>query len=74
VHFWHDDALKNAKAEIVVAVAGVVVVAISRPAVPGVVVPATAADDPVGTINDRYPSEGHPIKDILPKVICVRNL
>ena len=72
MHFRHDDALKNAKVE--VAVAGVVVVAIRRSAVPGVVVPATAAIDPVGTITDRYPSEGHPIKDILPKVICVRNL
>ena len=57
MHFRHDDALKNAKAEVVVAVAGVVVVAIGRSAVPGVVVPATAADDPVGVITDRYPSE-----------------
>ncbi len=69
MHFRHDDALKNAKAEVVVAVAGVVVVAIRRPTVPGGVVPATAAIDPVGTITNRYPSEGHPIKDILPKVI-----
>ena len=55
MHFRHDDALKNAKVE--VAVAGVVVVAIRGSAVPGVVVPATAVIDPVGTIADRYPSE-----------------
>jgi hypothetical protein len=72
VHFRHDDALKKAKAEVVVAVAGVVVVAIRRPAVPGVVVPATAANDPVGAITDRYPLEEHLIKDILPKSICIR--
>jgi hypothetical protein len=58
VHFRHDDALKKAKAEVVVAVVavvGVVVVAVSIPAVPGVVVPATAADDPFGAITDCYP-------------------
>ena len=66
MHFWHDDALKKAKAEVVVAVARVVIVAVSGPAVPGVVVPATAANDTVCAITDRYPSEEHLIKDILP--------
>ena len=74
MYFRHDDALKKAKTEIVVAVVGVVVVAIRRTAVPGVVVPATAANDPVSAITDRYPSEEHLIKDILPKIICARYL
>ena len=38
---------QQAKAEIVVAIAGVVVVAIRRPAVPGGIVPAAAPIDPV---------------------------
>jgi hypothetical protein len=60
------NSLKKAKAEVVVAVAGVVVVAVSRSGVPGIVVPATAANDPAGALTDRYPSEEHPIEDALP--------
>lgn len=45
----------DAQAKVIVAVVGVVV-AISNPAVPGVVVPAPAAFDTVGGANGLYPN------------------
>jgi len=46
---------QEAKADIVVAVVRIVVVAISRTAVPGIVVPVAAPINPVRAIIDRYP-------------------
>ena len=51
----------NTQAEVVVAVVGVVVVAISNPAVLSVVVPAPAAFDTVGGANGLYPKITHHI-------------
>ncbi len=44
---WQQPCAQQAHAEIVIAVAGVGVVTIRRPAIPGVVEPASASDDAV---------------------------
>lgn len=45
--------LEDTETQVVVPVVGIVVVAVRRPAVLGVVVPATAADNAVGAITDK---------------------
>lgn len=51
-----------------VAVARVVVVAVGRPAVPGIIVPATATIHPVGAIDRPLPLKEHRIEDVFPEV------
>jgi len=46
---------QKAKTEVVVAVAGLVVVAVRRSAVLGVVIPASTTIDPVGASHDHCP-------------------